>query len=287
MRLKDLGLYRTMKLNYVPYFTDGNGRDRYIAFDNGGFFTNKESNKENTRRTGTSFDTKVTYKYVSPYMKTPNFHYHSDGNGRDSYIFTNGGGLFYDSKPLNSYKLTDFLRANETGFSRNGKVWVSKSQDKYNKLLRAKEKDIIFRLYENEKRKFIKKKKAEELNDFMEDNNEEPYKTIQTEIEVTKLPKLNDKKNNINYDASNTLNNDLDNPIEDNEKEPSKTIDVNKKSNRKFIFPKNIHEHEGMLLNSLSKINNFDVSKKLKKSNKSFNQAYFHLRNVNYDQKYE
>jgi hypothetical protein len=287
MRLKDLGLYRTMKLNYVPYFTDGNGRDRYIAFDNGGFFTNKESNKENTRRTGTSFDTKVTYKYVSPYMKTPNFHYHSDGNGRDSYIFTNGGGLFYDSKPLNSYKLTDFLRANETGFSRNGKVWVSKSQDKYNKLLRAKEKDIIFRLYENEKRKFIKKKKAEELNDFMEDNNEEPYKTIQTEIEVTKLPKLNDKKNNINYDTSNTLNNDLDNPIEDNEKEPSKTIDVNKKSNRKFIFPKNIHEHEGMLLNSLSKINNFDVSKKLKKSNKSFNQAYFHLRNVNYDQKYE
>ena len=287
MRLKDLGLYRTMKLNYVPYFTDGNGRDRYIAFDNGGFFTNKESNKENTRRTGTSFDTKVTYKYVSPYMKTPNFHYHSDGNGRDSYIFTNGGGLFYDSKPLNSYKLTDFLRANETGFSRNGKVWVSKSQDKYNKLLRAKEKDIIFRLYENEKRKFIKKKKAEELNDFMEDNNEEPYKTIQTEIEVTKLPKLNDKKNNINYDASNTLNNDLDNPIEDNEKEPSKTIDVNKKSYRKFIFPKNIHEHEGMLLNSLSKINNFDVSKKLKKSNKSFNQAYFHLRNVNYDQKYE
>ena len=225
MRIKDLGLYRTMKLNYVPYFTDGNGRDRYIAFDNGGFFLNKEINKENTRRTGTSFDTKVSYKYVSPYMKTPNFHYHSDGNGRDSYIFTNGGGLFYDSKPLNSYKLTDFLRANETGVYRNGKVWVSKSQDKYNKLLRAKEKDIINRLYENEKRKFIKKKNEENLEN-LEDNKEEGgYRAVQTEIETTKLPKLMDKKYHNTFD---TLNNNLDRE-QDNENEASKTIEVRKK----------------------------------------------------------
>ena len=117
-------LYRTFKSNYVPYFPDGNGRDRYIAFDNAGFFPNKESKKENVRRTGTSFDTKISYKYISPYMKAPNFHYHSDGNGRDSYIYSNGGGLFYDSKPLNSYKLTDFLRANDYGttYIRNGKV---------------------------------------------------------------------------------------------------------------------------------------------------------------------
>ena len=289
MRIKDLGLYRTMKLNYVPYFTDGNGRDRYIAFDNGGFFANKETNKEYTRRTGTSLDTKITYKYVSPYMKTPNFHYHSDGNGRDSYIFTNGGGLFYDSKPLNSYKLTDFLRANETiAFNKNGKVWVSKSQDKYNKLLRAKEKDIIFRLYENEKRKFIKKKRKEEeeLNDYLEENNDEVYKTLQTETEMTKLPKLNDKKyKKIDF---NTINNDLDKDhMDDNEKEVSKTIDVNKTKHNRVFLPKNSMNNDEILINNLSKINNFDVSKKLKKTNKSFNQAYFHLRNVNYNQKYE
>ena len=281
MRIKDFGLYRTMKLNYVPYFTDGNGRDRYIAFDNGGFFLNKEINKENTRRTGTSFDTKVTYKYVSPYMKTPNFHYHSDGNGRDSYIFTNGGGLFYDSKPLNSYKLTDFLRANETGVYRNGKVWVSKSQDKYNKLLRAKEKDIINRLYENEKRKCIKKKNEENLEN-LEDNKEEGgYRTVQTEIETTKLPKLMDKKHHNTFD---TLNNNLDRE-QDNENEASKTIEARKK--KPYLLPKNNSNNDEILLQSLSKINNFDVSKKLKRTNKSFNQAYFHLRNVNYNHKAE
>ena len=177
MRIKDLGLYRTFKSNYVPYFTDGNGRDRYIAFNNAGFFPNKETNKENVRRTGTSLDTKISYKYVSPYMKAPNFHYHSDGNGRDSYIFSNGGGLYYDSKPLNSYKLTDFLRADNftTSYNKTGKVWVSKSQDKYNKILRAKEKDIINRLYENEKKKFIKTKKENDENSQEESKNEYKY----------------------------------------------------------------------------------------------------------------
>ena len=271
MRIKDLGLYRTMKLNYVPYFTDGNGRDRYIAFDNAGFFSNKETNKENVRRTGTSFETKISYKYVSPYMKAPNFHYHSDGNGRDSYIYTNGGGLYYDSKPLNSYKLTDFLRGNDNIIiKRDGKVWVSKSQDKYNKLLRAKEKDIINRLYEKEKKKFYKKKK--------EECEEEGYNTIQTEVEITKLPKLVDKQYNSNLDSANKERS------EEEQNTKSNTLDE-KKRNRTFLFSKNMTDNnfnQEILLKSISKINDFDVSKKLKRDNKSFNQAYFHLRNNNY-----
>ena len=284
MRIKDLGLYRTMKLNYVPYFTDGTGRDRYIAFDNAGFFPNKESKKENVRRTGTSFDTKISYKYISPYMKAPNFHYHSDGNGRDSYIYSNGGGLFYDSKPLNSYKLTDFLRANDYGttYIRNGKVWVSKSQDKYNKLIRAKEKDIINRLYENEKKKFIKKKENDE--NFEENENE--YKTVMTEVETTKLPKIMNKNNFYTID---TLNNNLNKDKTDEEKEISNTIDA-KKTGNNLKFSKNMTNDEfnqEIFLKSLSKINDFDVSKKLKRMNKSFNQAYFHLRNNNYSSKCE
>ena len=284
MRIKDLGLYRTMKLNYVPYFTDGTGRDRYIAFDNAGFFPNKESKKENVRRTGTSFDTKISYKYISPYMKAPNFHYHSDGNGRDSYIYSNGGGLFYDSKPLNSYKLTDFLRANDYGttYIRNGKVWVSKSQDKYNKLIRAKEKDIINRLYENEKKKFIKKKENDE--NFEENENE--YKTVMTEIENTKLPKIMNKKNFYTID---TLNNNLNKDKTDEEKEISNTINI-KRTGNNLMFSKNMTNDEfnqEIFLKSLSKINNFDVSQKLKRMNKSFNQAYFHLRNNNYSSKCE
>lgn len=284
MRIKDFGLYRTMKLNYVPYFTDGTGRDRYIAFDNAGFFPNKESKKENVRRTGTSFDTKISYKYISPYMKAPNFHYHSDGNGRDSYIYSNGGGLFYDSKPLNSYKLTDFLRANDYGttYIRNGKVWVSKSQDKYNKLIRAKEKDIIDRLYENEKKKFIKKKENEE--NFEE--NEHEYKTVLTEVENTKLPKIMNKKNFYTID---TINNNMNKEKNDEKKEINNSIDA-KKSGNKLMISKNMTNEEfnqEIFLKSLSKINNFDVSKKLKRMNKSFNQAYFHLRNNNYSSKCE
>lgn len=285
MRIKDLGLYRTMKLNYVPYFTDGNGRDRYIAFDNAGFFQNKETNKENVRRTGTSFDTKISHKYVSPYMKAPNFHYHSDGNGRDSYIYTNGGGLYYDSKPLNSYKLTDFLRSNEYGntYNRPGKVWVSKSQDKYNKLLRAKEKDIINRLYEKEKKKFVKNKKEDnEEDDNCTENKNEGFNILQTEVVATKLPKLLDHK----YTTLNTDVNTLDKEkYDDAPNKISNTLDA-KKRRKPFLFPKNNTDNEfnqDILLQSISKINNFDVSQKLKRSNKSFNQAYFHLRNDNYN----
>ena len=282
MRIKDLGLYRTMKDNYVPYFTDGSGRDRYIAFDNAGFFQIKESKKENVRRTGTSLDTKITYKYVSPYMKAPNFHYHSDGNGRDSYIYSNGGGLYYDSKPLNSYKLTDFLRESDTSYNRNGKVWVSKSQDKYNKLLRAKEKDIINRLYEKEKKKFMKKKMNTEEN-LEENENSNEYKTLQTEDGTTKLPKL---MNNKYMGSIDTLNNNFEKEKNEDEKEIYKTLDNNRKKRNIFFTKNNTHNefNEEILLKSLSKINNFDVSKKLKRTNKSFNQAYFHLRNNN--QKY-
>ena len=280
MRIKDLGLYRTMKLNYVPYFTDGTGRDRYIAFDNGGFFTNREVKKENSRRTGTSFDTKITYKYMSPYMKTPNFHYHSDGNGRDSYIYTNGGGLYYDTKPLGSYKLTDFLRSSDI-IPRKEKVWVSKAQDKYNRFLRSKERGIITRLYENEKRKFIKKKKEDEFEDNYYDFNNDNYQTIQTEVESTKLPKLMDRNNMNTLD---TLNNNLENNGEE-QMETSKTIDAQKRT-RNLMIKNNNEIDEEKLLKSISKINQFDVSKKLKRINKSYNQAYFHLRNKNEKEKY-
>ena len=280
MNMHEYGLYRTMKLNYVPYFTDGTGRDRYIAFDNGGFFTNREVKKENSRRTGTSFDTKITYKYMSPYMKTPNFHYHSDGNGRDSYIYTNGGGLYYDTKPLGSYKLTDFLRSSDI-IPRKEKVWVSKAQDKYNRFLRSKERGIITRLYENEKRKFIKKKKEDEFEDNYYDFNNDNYQTIQTEVETTKLPKLMDRNNMNTLD---TLNNNLENNGEE-QMETSKTIDAQKRT-RNLMIKNNNEIDEEKLLKSISKINQFDVSKKLKRINKSYNQAYFHLRNKNEKEKY-
>ena len=157
------GLYRTFKENFVPYFADGRGRDRYIAYNNAGFYHNfpNSLSPTNPYKTGTFFGTKIIQHNKSPSVKAPNFHYHSDGNGRDKYILVNGGGLFYDSKPLLSFKLTDFLRKHDYNYRSIGKKRIALSRDeiRYNNLLRSKEKELIRRLYTNEKKKFMKKMK--------------------------------------------------------------------------------------------------------------------------------
>ena len=161
--MKSYGLYRTFKENYVPYFEDGRGRDRYIAYNNAGFFHGyqKYISPSDYKKTGTVFGTKIIHNNRSPSIKAPNFRYHSDGNGRDNYILVNSGGLFYQSKPLISYQLTDFLRKsdNQNYSTRNKRIALSRAEIKYNKLLKDKEKEIIQRLYTNEKKKFMKKKK--------------------------------------------------------------------------------------------------------------------------------
>ena len=264
--MKELGLYRTSKVNYVPYTTDGNGRDRYIVVNRGGLFPTTQINPDNIRRTGTTLHTKVSYKSVSPYVKSPNFHYHSDGLGRDSYIYSNGGGLIYDSKPLNSYKLIDFLRTNDDNlFVNNEKEQIrsSKNRDKYQKFLRAKEKDIINRLYETEKKKSLKNEKKE------------GNKNIQVETDEMKFPKLSDKKD------FNTLENKIEHQInEDNKNGELSSLENRKNKNNSFLKNKNHLDIEKLFL-SLSKINDFNETKQHKKINKPFNQAYLHLRNNN------
>ena len=195
------GLYRTFKENYVPYFADGRGRDRYIVYNNAGFYHNypKAMSPEYVYRTGTLFGTKIYYNKRIPDIKAPNFHYHADGNGRDKYILVNGGGLFTDSKPLNSYKLTDFLRKNDYAYNspiKKNKIALSRAEMKYNKFLRNKEKEIINRLYTKEKKKFKKKFNIEPNNCFSDDE-------INKENEIDKknktsnyfLPKYNFKDN--------------------------------------------------------------------------------------------
>ena len=162
-----LGLYRTFKSNYIPYFATGDGRDRYILYDNAGFFHNnpKSLSPSNLYKTGTFFSSKVVKNTKTQSIKSPNFHYHSNGNGRNKYILVNGGGLFSDSKPLISFKLTDFLRKNEENYespkNKKYKFNLSKAEIYYNKLIRDKERGVIKRLYDNEKKKFIKKNKTE------------------------------------------------------------------------------------------------------------------------------
>ena len=156
-----IGLYRTFKSNYVPYFPDGMGRDRYIAYNNAGFFKYFPNTPKNdfNNRTGCFFGTKIITHTKSPSIKAPNFHYYADGNGRDQYILVNGGGLFNQTKPLISYKLTDFLRKDNSIISpvKKVKVFLSRDEIKYNKILKERERNIIKRLYSNERKKFIKR----------------------------------------------------------------------------------------------------------------------------------
>jgi len=151
------GLYRTFKSNYVPYFADGRGRDRYIVYNNAGFFKNYigTQNNKDFSRTGCFFSTKIVKHIKSPSIKAPNFHYHADGNGRDKYIIVNGGGLFSDTKPLVSYQLTDFLRQDEKISSsiNKYKMYLSTNEIRYNQLLKKKERDVIKRLYKNTRKK--------------------------------------------------------------------------------------------------------------------------------------
>ena len=198
------GLYRTFKNSYVPYFSDGRGRDWYIAYDNAGFFHDFPKSLSPTKiyKTGTFFGTKIIHHNKSPSVKAPNFHYHSDGNGRDKYILINGGGLYYDTKPLISYKLTDFLRKNDFKYNSPNKKRITLSRDelKYNKLLRTKEKELIKRLYNNEKKKFMKKKKYDPKNWFSLDEikNDCEDNINKNKISTCYLPKFKNLKKSVN-----------------------------------------------------------------------------------------
>ena len=137
------------------YDYDGKGRDMYIGFNNGGFW--------NTRvPPGTSLEPcterSTKYRFKWPSKDPVSFTYRSDGSGRDSYILIDSGGLNRQSKPLCSYSLSDFLRGDDFGSQRrtySSGFNTSKYQFSRNKALRQTQKNVVDRLYNKEKYKFI------------------------------------------------------------------------------------------------------------------------------------
>ena len=200
------GLYRTFKSNYIPYFSDGRGRDRYIVYNNAGFFKNYLDTPYNKdfSRTGCFFNTKIVKHIKSPSIKAPNFHYHADGSGRDKYIIENGGGLFTDIKPLISYKLTDFLRQREQRILpiKKYREHLSKDEIRYNELLKKKERDVIKRLYTNNKKKCINRPKINfksyfSVDDLTKDTKNNFIKNAPVPVFLPKYEKnSNNKKEN-------------------------------------------------------------------------------------------
>lgn len=277
------GLYRTFKSNYVPYFPDGNGRDRYIAYNNAGFFKNYPGSQKDSylnNKNGCFFGTKIVTHVKSPSVKTPNFHYYADGNGRDKYILVNGGGLFTQSKPLISYKLTDFLRNDDDNLSPKKKIraYLSRDEIKYNNLLKENERNVIKRLYLNEKKKFMKRPKinfksffsVDQLNNDSRENLVNNTKTFLTNNKNDSKEKENSTQflTHRNIIHRNRFFNDQPNYSENNEKKvkikPKIIIDAkinNKVSefSKKVLHPEKQEEDYSNYVNS----NNFltDIEK--------------------------
>lgn len=191
-------LYRTFKSNYIPYYANGNGRDRYILYDNAGFFRNiPKINPINIYKTGSSFGFGLTHRSnKEQYAKAPNFRYYANGTGRDRYILANNGGLIYETKSLKSYKLTDFLRKDENKINSNSmkkRVILSKAEILYNKLIKKKEREVVKRLYENDKNKIMHRNR--------------------TVLDLIRNRKFLENKNNINLASRCRINDDNKNNL--------------------------------------------------------------------------
>jgi hypothetical protein len=156
-------LYRSYSPKMSQYFPDGAGRDTYINYNNGGFWTQgvRRYNVNNLNKDpGSKYNFKSHRKHVAP------FKYISDGSGRDGYVIFESGGLKRDHKALSQYHLKDFLRTPEScifNFKRNPSRdgisakthYVSKAEFECNQDIKNVEKGVIKRLYTNEKHKFL------------------------------------------------------------------------------------------------------------------------------------
>ena len=137
-------LWRTQRPRFPLYIPDGRGRDYYIKFDNGGYWSTQFSLKKKP-----DYERPFYSNFHTLYHQAAPFKYWGNGHGRETYILQTNG-LFHDQKPLCAYKLTDFLRDGKRGtkfdnFKR--KLFMSVSEKKYNDYLKKFEKKLIQRLY--------------------------------------------------------------------------------------------------------------------------------------------
>lgn len=84
------GINRTYHPKWVTYNGDGNGRDGYIVFSNGGL-NELRFYKGSTREMGFKNGMSPTKRYSVPRKDATAFDYVPDGSGRDSYVIFNSG----------------------------------------------------------------------------------------------------------------------------------------------------------------------------------------------------
>ena len=138
-------LWRTSRLRYVIYSPDGRGRDRYIGYNNGGFWKNTINLNQKI-----DYEKPKYYNFHSLHHNAAPFKYQCDGSGRDWYIASDTG-LSHDQKPLCGYNLTDFLRAPMTKKKVRKNLSISEAREQA--ILRKKQKELCNRLYTLPKKK--------------------------------------------------------------------------------------------------------------------------------------
>ena len=176
-------LGRTIRNNISLYIRDGQGRDGYISYNNGGFWKDPEG--INIKKIEYELPQFLTFHSLN-HIPAP-FNYVRDGSGRDNYIAYNNGGLTKGYIPNFKVTLNNFLRKNNDDiFYRNKKKRVlSKREISYFGILNKIQNDVVKRLYEDEKEKFV---------------NNKGKKLLSKSIHIKKFPILNNSK------SSNLLN---------------------------------------------------------------------------------
>ena len=162
-----ISLGRTTKSNIVFYSTDGMGRDRYITYNNGGFW--KNNIKQVSLKPDYPKDMKKIFHSLN-HQPAP-FNYQSDGSGRDSYVIENNAGLVKKFDPLIKQKLMKYLRKEDEIIQR--KIFLTNSQKNILNRMNMMQKNVVNRLYNKslEKIKINKIKiKAKSMTDFFDEN---------------------------------------------------------------------------------------------------------------------
>ena len=220
-----MSLWRTARPRFALYVPDGLGRDRYIGYNNGGFWKTNEYTI--IRRPDYEYP-KYNNFHTLFHMAAP-FKYYSDGTGRDSYVFDNG--LTKNDKPLASYKLTDFLRNNNVNRMFGKKVYLSQGEKKFNKQRRNLENRMIRRLYTQPLEKILQKKKATE--EKTKDNGE-------VDVNLRDENANFETYNNV-YEGNEVLKNDND--LDDAMMKSQKVGKYELQEERKNLHKKNKHQY--------------------------------------------
>jgi hypothetical protein len=185
---RNVSLGRTARPRWNLYTTDGLGRDTYISFNNGGFWT---SNIKEIKYTP-NYPVYHNENYHSLGHSAAPFKYYSDGSGRDSYIIKDSGGLKRDHNPLSGYHLKDFLRTPgdcvykaQKNPTRNGMRiqthFVSPKELAMNNQRRRIEKGLVTRLY---KQSMDKKREQMALTEYNAKSNYIPYLRVYRTIDT-------------------------------------------------------------------------------------------------------